>query len=168
MEFSAVPSARGLYDPRYESDSCGVAFIADLQGRASHTIVAHALAALHNLNHRGAAGAEPSSGDGAGMTVQVPDAFLREVSGVQLPPAGAYATGIAFVPVDPRAAADAVTLVEQVADEEGLVVLGWREVPTNPAGVGPTAQRVMPAFRQLFVRGAANESGLELERRAFC
>src|SRR6516225_2820770 len=114
VEFSAVPSARGLYDPRYESDSCGVAFIADLQGRASHTIVAHALAALHNLNHRGAAGAEP-------------------------PPAGAYATGIAFVPVDPRAAADAVTLVEHVADEEGLVVLGWREVPTNPAGVGPTA-----------------------------
>ena len=168
MEFSAVPSARGLYDPRYESDSCGVAFIADLQGRASHTIVAHALAALHNLTHRGAAGAEPSSGDGAGMTVQIPDAFLREVIGGLLPPAGAYATGIAFLPVDPQAAADAVALVEQVATEEGLVVLSWREVPTNPAGVGPTAQRVMPAFRQLFVRGAANESGLELERRAFC
>ncbi len=168
MEFSAVPSARGLYDPRYESDSCGVAFVADLQGRASHTIVAHALAALHNLDHRGAAGAEPSSGDGAGITVQVPDAFLRDVSGLQLPPVGAYATGIAFLPVDSRAAADAVALVEQVADEEGLVVLGWRDVPTDPAGVGPTARRVMPAFRQLFVRGAANESGLELERRAFC
>ena len=168
MEFSAVPSARGLYDPRYESDSCGVAFVADLQGRPSHTIVAHALAALHNLDHRGAAGAEPSSGDGAGITVQVPDAFLRDVSGLQLPPAGAYATGIAFLPVDSWAAADAVALVEQVADEEGLVVLGWRDVPTNPAGVGPTARRVMPAFRQLFVRGAADESGLELERRAFC
>ena len=108
MEFSAVPSARGLYDPRYESDSCGVAFVADLQGRASHTIVAHALTALHNLDHRGAAGAEPSSGDGAGITVQVPDAFLRDVSGMQLPPAGAYATGIVFLPVDSWAAADAV------------------------------------------------------------
>ena len=92
---------RGLYDPRYESDSCGVAFLADLQGRASHTIVAQALTALHNLDHRGAAGAEPSSGDGAGITVQIPDAFLRAVVGFELPAAGAYAAGIAFLPVDP-------------------------------------------------------------------
>src|SRR4029077_5234449 len=151
VEFSAVPSARGLYDPRYESDSCGVAFIADLQGRASPTIVAPALAALHNLPHRGAAGAEPSSGDGAGMTVQIPDAFLREISGGQLPPAGAYATGLAFLPVDPRAAADAVALVEQVATEEGLIVLGWREVPTNPAGVGATGQQDRTRVQQHFI-----------------
>ena len=168
MEFSAVPAARGLYDPRHESDSCGVAFVADLQGRASHDIVVQALVALHNLDHRGAAGAEPSSGDGAGMTVQVPDVFLREVSGLPLPPAGAYATGIAFLPVDPEAAADVVALVEQVAAEEGLVILGWRDVPIDPAGVGPTARRVMPAFRQLFARGAADETGLALERLAFC
>ena len=168
MEFSAVPAARGLYDPRHESDSCGVAFVADLQGRASHDIVAQALVALHNLDHRGAAGAEPSSGDGAGLTVQVPDVFLREVSGLPLPPAGAYATGIAFLPVDPEAAADVVALVEQVAAEEGLVILGWRDVPIDPAGVGPTARRVMPAFRQLFARGAAHETGLALERLAFC
>ena len=142
--------------------------MADLQGRASHSIVAQALGALHNLNHRGAAGAEPSSGDGAGITVQVPDAFLREISGLLLPPAGAYATGIAFVPVDPEAAADVDALVEQVAGEEGLVVIGWRDLPTNPDGVGPTAQRVMPAFRQLFVRGASGETGLALDRLAFC
>ena len=80
------------------------------------------------------------------MTVQVPDVFLREVSGLPLPPAGAYATGIAFLPVDPGAAADVVALVEQVAAEEGLVVLGWRDVPIDPAGVGPTARRVMPLF----------------------
>jgi glutamate synthase (NADPH) large chain len=168
VEFSAVPTARGLYDPRHESDSCGVAFIADLAGRASHSIVAQALVALHNLDHRGAAGAEPSSGDGAGMTVQVPDAFLRAVCTFDLPEPGAYATGIAFLPIDPVAADEASALVEHVAAEEGLEVLGWRDVPTDPTGVGPTARSVMPAFRQLFVRGAAGASGLELERRAFC
>ena len=84
IPFSAVPEAQGLYDPRFESDSCGVAFVADLHGRASHQIVAHALTALHNLDHRGAAGAEPSSGDGAGITVQVPDAFLRAVCDFEL------------------------------------------------------------------------------------
>ncbi|MDT4985344.1 MAG: glutamate synthase large chain, partial [Pseudonocardiales bacterium] len=103
--FSAVPKAQGLYDPSFETDSCGVAFIADLQGRASHSIIAHALTALHNLDHRGAAGAEPSSGDGAGMTVQVPDVFLRAVSGLDLPPVGEYAVGIAFLPTDADLAA---------------------------------------------------------------
>src|SRR3954452_21390942 len=96
IPFSAVPKAQGLYDPRFESDSCGVAFVADLHGRASHQIVAHALTALHNLDHRGAAGAEPASGDGAGITVQVPDAFLRAVLDFDLPPVGEYAVGTAF------------------------------------------------------------------------
>src|SRR3954452_11075872 len=96
IPFSSVPEAQGLYDPRFESDSCGVAFVADLHGRASHQIVAHALTALHNLDHRGAAGAEPASGDGAGITVQVPDAFLRAVLDFDLPPVGEYAVGTAF------------------------------------------------------------------------
>ena len=165
--FSAVPTAQGLYDPRFESDSCGVAFVADLFGRVSHTIVAHALTALHNLDHRGAVGAEPSSGDGAGITVQVPDAFLRAVSGLELPPAGEYAVGIAFLPADPEQAARAVGVVERSAVEEGLTVVGWRNVPVRPDDLGPTARSVMPTFRQVFLRGAAGESGLPLERLAF-
>ncbi len=163
--FSAVPSAQGLYDPRFEADSCGVAFVADLAGEPSHRIVAHALAALGNLDHRGAAGAEPSSGDGAGITVQVPDAFLRSVVGFALPEPGCYAVGNAFLPADSQHRAAMVALVEQVAGEENLAVLGWRELPTCVDGVGPTARRVMPAFAQVFVAGA---SGMELERRAFC
>jgi glutamate synthase (NADPH/NADH) large chain len=162
-----VPKAQGLYDPSFETDSCGVAFIADLQGRASHSIIAHALTALHNLDHRGAAGAEPSSGDGAGMTVQVPDVFLRAVSGLDLPPVGEYAVGIAFLPTDADLAARAVALVERTAVEEGLIVIGWRDVPVRPDGLGPTARGVMPSFRQLFLRGAAGETGLALERLAF-
>ncbi len=165
--FSAVPAAQGLYDPRFESDACGVAFVADLHGRASHDIVAKALTALHNLDHRGAAGAEPSSGDGAGMTVQVPDAFLRAVVGFELPAPGAYAVGNAFLPTDDAKAADVIELVETVAADEGLVVLGWREVPTVPDSLGPTALGVMPRIRQLFLAGAAGESGLDLERRVF-
>jgi glutamate synthase (NADPH/NADH) large chain len=163
--FSAVPPAQGLYDPRHESDSCGVALLADLGGRPTHKMIMQALVALHNLEHRGAAGAEPESGDGAGMTVQVPDAFLRAVVPFELPPHGAYAAGMAFLPMDDAARAKAVALVEDVAADEGLDVVGWREVPTDPTGLGPTARRVMPAFAQLFVAGA---SGMDLERRAYC
>jgi glutamate synthase (NADPH/NADH) large chain len=165
--FSAVPEAQGLYDPRFEHDACGVAFVADLHGRASHRIVEQALTALHNLDHRGAAGAEPSSGDGAGMTVQVPDAFLRAVAGFDLPPQGTYAVGNAFLPVDDASAAQAVELVEAVAAEEELTVLGWRIVPTQTDGLGPTARSVMPQFRQLFVAGEPGEGGIDLDRRVY-
>jgi len=94
------PPAQGLYDPRFEHDACGVAFVATLTGEASHDIVEHALTALHNLDHRGAAGAEASSGDGAGILIQVPDAFLRAVVDFQLPSLGAYAVGTAFLDGD--------------------------------------------------------------------
>ncbi|MDQ2796864.1 MAG: glutamate synthase subunit alpha, partial [Actinomycetota bacterium] len=165
--FSAVPDARGLYDPQFEHDACGVAFVADLHGRATHTIVEQALTALHNLDHRGAAGAEPSSGDGAGITVQIPDAFLRAVCEFELPPAGAYAVGNAFLPADPAEAARAVEIVESVATGEGLSVLGWRALPTDTDGLGPTARSVMPSFAQLFVRGGDGAHHLELERRVY-
>ncbi len=98
--FSALPAAQGLYDPSFESDACGVAFVADLHGRAEPRIVERALTALHNLDHRGAAGAEPSSGDGAGITVQVPDAFLRAVVELRAPAARRLRVGIAFLPAD--------------------------------------------------------------------
>jgi glutamate synthase (NADPH/NADH) large chain len=162
-----VPEAQGLYDPRFEHDACGVAFVADLRGRASHRIIEQALTALHNLDHRGAAGAEPSSGDGAGITVQVPDAFLRAVAGFELPAPGTYVVGNAFLPADDQLAAQATELVEAVAAEEGLTVLGWRPVPTVADSLGPTARSVMPQFRQLFVAGDPGEGGLDLDRRAY-
>jgi glutamate synthase (NADPH/NADH) large chain len=165
LPFSAVPAAQGLYDPQFESDACGVAFVADLHGRRSHSIVSRALTALHNLDHRGAAGAEPSSGDGAGMTTQIPDEFLRAVAGFDLPAAGEYVVGTAFLPAGAADAEAAIALVEQVAVEEGLAVLGWREVPTDAGELGPTARSVMPRFRQVFLSGG--EAGLPLERKAF-
>jgi len=167
LPFSAVPAAQGLYDPQYERDACGVAFVADLQGRATHALVEQALTALHNLDHRGAAGAEPSSGDGAGITVQLPDTFLRAVVGFELPERGAYAAGLAFLPADDAQADNTVAIVEQAAADEGLVVLGWRDVPIDDSTLGPTARGVMPRFGQVFLAGANGERGLDLERRAF-
>ncbi len=104
LPFSAVPAAQGLYDPSLEADSCGVAFLADILGRAGHGLVSQAVVALQNMDHRGAAGSEPSSGDGAGITVQLPDEFLRAVVGFDLPERGAYACGTAFLSADPALA----------------------------------------------------------------
>ena len=170
--FSAMPSAQGLYDPRAEKDSCGVAFVATLTGEPSHDIVDQALTALRNMEHRGASGAEPDSGDGAGILTQIPDAFLRaatglDTTGFELPEAGAYAAGIAFIPDNEQIQEQVFAAVDQLADEEGLTVLGWREVPTSPGLLGQTARSVMPRFRQLFVAGRAGERGIDLDRLAF-
>ncbi|MFE2754060.1 glutamate synthase large subunit [Actinosynnema sp. NPDC059335] len=170
MIFSAIPSPQGLYDPAAERDACGVAMVADIKGRRSHDIVVDALTALANLEHRGAAGAEPTSGDGAGILLQLPDAFLRDVLDFELPEAGAYAAGIAFLPAEAEDRAKAVELAERVAAEEGLEVLGWRDVPTAPdhAGVGPTARSVMPHFAMLLVRAAGSDArDVELDRLTF-
>jgi glutamate synthase (NADPH) large chain len=163
------PPAQGLYDPRFEHDACGVAFVATLTGEASHEIVERALTALRNLDHRGAAGAEPNSGDGAGILLQVPDRFLREVVDFELPPLGAYAVGTAFLQGDADEASKTRQRVEELADEEGLTVLGWRDVPVDPSSLGATAVGVMPAFSQLFVEATgARLTGMALERKAFC
>ena len=165
----AFPPPQGLYDPRHEHDACGVAFVATLTGVASHDIVAQALTALRNLEHRGAAGAEPTSGDGAGILMQVPDAFLRDVVDFDLPTQSAYAVGTAFLPGDDEAVAKTRRRIEEIAAEEGLAVLGWRDVPTSPDILGATARGVMPAFSQLFVAGAGSRvAGMALERLAFC
>lgn len=120
------PVQQGMYDPRNEHDACGVGFVATLTGVASHELVEQALTVLRNLEHRGATGSEPDSGDGAGILLQVPDAFLREEAGFELPEAGSYAVGIAFLPADDST--DAVKQIEKIAAEEGLDVLGWRQV----------------------------------------
>jgi glutamate synthase (NADPH/NADH) large chain len=165
---AAHPAPQGLYDGLSEHDACGVAFVATLTGVASHDIVDKALTALRNLEHRGASGAEPDSGDGAGILIQVPDAFLREVVDFDLPAVGNYAVGIAFLPVDEVAAGAVRDGIAAIARQEGLTILGWRQVPIDPSLVGATARSVMPSFWQLFVsvdRGDA--AGVELDRRAF-
>jgi glutamate synthase (NADPH/NADH) large chain len=173
--FSAIPQSQGLYDPDTEQDSCGVAMVADIRGRRSHGIVSDALTALANLEHRGAAGAEPTSGDGAGILLQLPDELLRAEAGVELPAPdetgrSRYAAGIAFLPTDPAQRQRVVELVERIAAEENLRVLGWREVPVTPqrAGVGTGARNCMPHFSMLLVAGQRAEAGLALDRLAFC
>ncbi len=170
MIFSAIPGPQGLYDPADERDACGVAMVADIQGRRSHSIVVDALTALANLEHRGAAGAEPTSGDGAGILLQLPDEFLRAVVEFDLPERDQYAAGIAFLPFESEERASAVRDIERIAEEENLVVLGWRDVPVDPekADVGPTALSVAPHFAQLFVKGTRDEAGIALDRLAFC
>ncbi|MFJ8686976.1 glutamate synthase large subunit [Micromonospora wenchangensis] len=174
-----VPSATGLYDPAHEHDACGVAFVADLYGRRSHAVVANGLGALCRLDHRGARGAEQNTGDGAGIMIQVPDAFLRAVVDFPLPPAGQYATGLVFLPDDDGGEARARQVVEKYALVEGAEVLGWREVPTDPGGLGETALAAMPRIRQLFLAahrltdtpaGPAGSplAGIDLDRVAFC
>jgi len=169
MPVSAFPPAQGLYDGQHEHDACGVAFVATLTGIPTHRIVEQAITALRNLEHRGAAGAETNSGDGAGILLQVPDKFFRSVVDFALPPAGAYAVGTAFLFGDAAEVAATKSTIEAIAGEEGLVVLGWREVPTDPSSLGRSALAVMPSFEQLFVAAADQEStGLALERLAFC
>jgi glutamate synthase (NADPH/NADH) large chain len=157
------PQAQGLYNPANEHDACGVAMVATLNKVATHEIVAQALTALRNLEHRGAAGAEPDSGDGAGILIRIPDAFYRAVTPFDLPAEGSYATGIAFI----QEGFDPTALIAQLAKEENLTVLGWRDLPINSASVGSTAKSVMPIFKQLFVKSNSSESGIDLDRMAF-
>ncbi|AKU16758.1 glutamate synthase large subunit [Luteipulveratus mongoliensis] len=167
--FSAQPPATGLYDPANEHDACGVAMVATMRGTAGHDIVDHALTALRNLEHRGATGADPTVGDGAGILTQVPDEFLREVAGFDLPPAGQYAVGLAFMPTDPDEQWHIGEQLDVLASQEGLRVVGWRDVPTDPSLVGEMALQTMPVFRHVFVASAEGDlGGVELDRLAFC
>jgi len=163
-----MPEAGGLYDPSAERDSCGFAFVATLRGTPGRDIVDAGLTALLNLDHRGAVGAEIDSGDGAGILTQIPDAFLRDVVDAELPPAGFYAIGLAFLPVDDEERRQAVRHVEAIAADEKLDVLAWRDVVVTADLVGPTARESMPVFRQLVVADPSRElSGIDLDRRTF-
>jgi glutamate synthase (NADPH/NADH) large chain len=161
--FSSLPEKSGLYDAAYEHDACGVAMVATLKKVAKHEIVQQGLEALRNLNHRGASGAEPNSGDGAGIMVRIPDLFLREVVGFELPKAGAYATGIAFIPKDYQGLSN----LEKIAADEGLRIIGWRDLPINSTSLGETALSVMPIFKQIFIESNSAETDIQLDRRAF-
>ncbi len=170
--YSTRPSATGLYRPDNEHDACGVAMVATLRGSAGHDIVELGLLALRNLDHRGATGADPLVGDGAGILTQIPDEFLRAEVEVDLPPVGSYAVGCAFLPVDESARAAAKARIAELAAEEGLRVLCWREVPHRPEVIGQPARDCMPHFAQLFVAPDPNDpragaTGIAVDRMAY-
>jgi len=168
----------GLYDPAFEHDACGIALVADLHGRRSHTLVRQAVTALEHMAHRGATGAEAATGDGAGILVQMPHRFLSDVLPVDLPAAGAYAAGMVFLPTDPDDAVKAEHRLAELAEEEHLRVLAWRDVPIEPGSLGASALRAMPRVRQVVLVPAADAPGripgasgldaLAIDRLTFC
>ena len=166
-----LPQAQGLYDPANEKDSCGVGFIADMKNRKSHAIVAQALQILHNLDHRGAVGADPKAGDGCGMLVQIPhDFFAAEcaVLGFTLPSPGDYAVGFFFLPRNEEGRVHAMRVVEKVVADEGEVFLGWRAVPVDNSGLGESVLPTEPIHMQAFIGcSAATPDQDEFERRLF-
>ena len=165
--FSSAPAAQGLYNPSFDRDACGLAMVATLRGTAGHDIVETALNALRNLEHRGAVGSDAGTGDGAGILTQIPDAFLRSVVDFELPKAGSYAAGLVFLPNDSIESDMARAAFENLAAEEGLAVLGWREVPTNPEVLGDLARAAMPQIQQVFVGSPVGLTEMDLERALF-
>ncbi len=152
MTSQTMPSqAAGLYDPRYEHDACGVGMVARLDNTPTHEVVTRALAALENLEHRGASGADPLTGDGAGILMQMPDELLRAVAGFELPAQGSYGVLMCFLPTDDTTRARVEELLDRTVAAEGQRVLGWREVPVCPEHTGATAGACRPVIRQLFV-----------------
>ena len=164
-KFSTAPAASGLYDPSRDRDACGLAMVATLRGTAGHDIVETALNALRNLEHRGAVGSDAGTGDGAGILTQIPDDFLRGVVDFTLPAKGTYGAGLVFIDEDEQSSAEAG--FENLAIEEKLTVIGWRNVPVRPEVLGDLAREAMPLIRQVFVSSPDNVTGMELERRLF-
>ncbi len=168
---NGLPRAQGLYDPANEHDACGVGFVADMKGRKSRTIVEHGLQILENLTHRGAAGADPRDGDGAGMLVQIPHDFFEEVCApldIELPGPGHYAVGQIFMPSNEAQRIYCESTIERVIDAEGLTLLGWRTVPTDNATLSPEVIETEPVHRQVFIgRGDGIEDETEFERRLY-
>ena len=159
---------QGLYNSSFEHDACGVALVATLNKTPTYKIVASGLEALRNLEHRGASGSEPDSGDGAGILIQIPDDFYRQVVDFELPKQGFYGVGIVFLPKDESEYKEAKEKINSVAKLEGITILGWRDVPTNPNEIGLTAQRVMPRFEMIFIQLANKKlSDIDLDRAIY-
>jgi glutamate synthase (NADPH/NADH) large chain len=168
MHHGSLPPKQGLYDPANEHDACGVGFVAHIKGEKSHNIVKQGLTILDNIVHRGAVGADPKAGDGAGILMQIPDAFFREVVDFKLPVEGEYGVGMLFLPKDDTQRATLEKLVETVITEEGQQVLGWRTVPVDPSGLGETVKPTEPAIRQVFIAaGDETQAADALERKLF-
>src|SRR5215210_4603624 len=168
---SGPPPKQGLYDPANEHDACGVGFIAHIKGKKSHSIVEQGLQILRNLTHRGAVGADPLAGDGAGILLQIPDAFFREEmigQGVRLPPPGQYGVGMVFLPKEPASRLACEYEIERAIKDEGQVLLGWRDVPVDGSGLGESVKKIEPVIRQVFIgRGKGVTVTDALERKLY-
>ena len=166
-----LPAPSGLYDPALDKDSCGVGFIADIKGRSSHGLIADALAILCNLEHRGAVGADPRAGDGAGILVQIPHKFFAKKAerlGFSLPKPGQYAVGALFMPRDPDWRQVIRDIYAQMIKREGMTLLGWREVPTDNSTLGESVKPTEPVHLQVFIgRGKKIKTEDEFERRLY-
>ena len=164
-------ASKGLYSPEQEHDACGVGVVADIKGRKSHQIIEEGLQVLINLGHRGAAGSDPETGDGAGILIQMPHSLFRRESGrlgFQLPPNGEYGVGMVFLPPQPEAFDKAQSLVSSVIEEEGLEVLGWRDVPLDHDKLGRDSRRRCPRICQVFVGpGSSRLDAAQLERKLY-
>jgi glutamate synthase domain-containing protein 2/glutamate synthase domain-containing protein 1/glutamate synthase domain-containing protein 3 len=153
------PQAVGLYDPSYEHDACGVGMVARLDNKPTHEVISRAITALENLEHRGANGADPRTGDGAGILMQMPDELLRAVVDFELPALGAYGVLMCFLPTDDDVRARLQGLLEQTVEAEGQRLLGWRDVPVDPSQAGDVAGACRPVIRQLFVGAGPEQDG---------
>jgi len=154
MSFNALPDKQGLYDPTNEHDACGVGFIAHIKGNKSHDIICKGLEILRNITHRGAVGADPLAGDGAGILIQIPDNFLRaetQSCGIDLPKEGDYGVGMIFLPRNPEHRATCEKIIEDYVLAEGQTLLGWRDVPVASEGLGESVKPIEPCIRQVFV-----------------
>ena len=168
MYQGALPPKQGLYDPANEHDACGVGFVANIKGVKSHQIIQQGLGILERLTHRGAVGADPKAGDGAGILLQIPDAFFRAVSEFQLPPEGDYAIGMLFLPRNEASRTVCEEAIEQLVSAEGQQVLGWRDVPLNNSDLGYSVKPTEPVVRQIFVERGNNCADQEaFERKLF-
>ncbi|MFC1674402.1 glutamate synthase large subunit [Candidatus Omnitrophota bacterium] len=168
---SHFPEKQGLYDPRFEHDSCGVGFVCDIKGRKSNRLIKQGLEVLRRLSHRGAVGADPKTGDGAGILIQIPHDFLgRECAnqGITLPKPGTYGTGLVFLPTEEKDRNFCVQLFEERVRQEGQDVLGWRDLPLDDSIIGETARETEPMIRQIFIASNSSISNqLEFERKLY-
>ncbi|WP_027087508.1 glutamate synthase large subunit [Cohnella panacarvi] len=172
MMRNRLPEKQGLYDPRYEHDACGMGFVANIKGRKSHELVGQALTVLRNLDHRGGQGSETNSGDGAGILLQIPDAYFRRElkrSEIELPEAGDYGVGMLFLPRDETLRGTFEQRLERIVREEGQTLVGWRTVPTNDELLGRTAKAAQPYIRQVFIgkQGDVGDDELAFERKLY-
>jgi len=166
-----LPVRQGLYDPRNEHDACGVGFVAHIKGKKSQSIINQGLQILENLTHRGAVGADPLEGDGAGILIQIPDAFLRQsctTLGIELPTVGNYGVGMLFLPHTPAAQLACERLITEMIAAEGQILLGWRDVPVDNASLGESVKAAEPLIRQVFIgRGENCSDSDSFERKLF-
>ena len=186
MKYNHLPQKQGLYDPRFEHDSCGVGFVCDVKGRKSNQIIRQSLEVLRRLSHRGATGADPRTGDGAGLLIQIPHDFFLKVcreNKIDLPAEGEYGVGLVFLPRDEKERKFCKNVFARIIRDEKQILLGWRSVPVDGSNIGKIAQDTQPAMEHVFIGqgeymsaknhgGSAQDKleidGLNFERKLYC